>query len=145
MTLKKTLLFVVVLLIAICFAACSAPKESTREDVKPAEADQDAVVGDDLGFALSIIYTRNRESSDTYQITDRRSIEAVATAIKNISVTGETDEYMTDSEDVITFVISSDEQYTYIFENGCLADGITRYTVTGFEELEQALEDAIGY
>ena len=91
----------------------------------------------DAANAACLVYRYTDETPLERNITDPETIQAVFDALSQITVEGEAELYMTDSDTTFLFQMKTGESYSVSFEgDNLLLDG-ERYRVSGDETLRK--------
>ncbi len=104
------------------FARCGGETESFAESF-------------DENIVYSLKYERNRETTISYNIENKKLIAQVFDALSKIRIEGETNQRAEDFRDVFTFSLPMGKSCTFTFEEGNLIIEDKAYTVTDTGEL----------
>lgn len=142
-------------LLCICaiLTACAMKKESDDGSVEKLTKTSILEVCDEetrelMGKAVdgstpvSLLYLRNYECGEEYQITDGETIEAVLQALLEVSVEEEEEMYATDSDDIFIFTMEDGAEFTVSFNHHCFKADRKLYQVSGAKGLWE-LADSI--
>ena len=95
---------------------------------------------------VSVIYDKNQEASERFTITDTDTICELVQALCDIGIEAPTEIYSTDSDDIFTFIMDDENNYSFSFNgHNFEAEDGKLYTVTdkaGFWKMALQIADS---
>ncbi len=141
------ILLLAVIFSILCFWGCSdnsflnnsSKNENNSDRSSPKETFSVKVFDETFDEPVKLIYQRNYEYSAVYESNDKEMITALIAALNNIEVVYESELFVDDYDDIITFVSESGEKSTVIFECKRLVKDNKRYEVNGYDRVSAIL------
>lgn len=90
--------------------------------------------------AIRLMYRCDRETSETFEVTDEEMIRDIKDALALITIGKQSDIRATDSDDIFTFITKDDSEYTYTFEQHRIVLDQKRYEISNDQTLWKLAE-----
>lgn len=141
------ILLLAVIFSILCFGGCfdnsfsnnSSKNKNDSDKLSSKETFSVKVFDETFDEPVKLIYQRNYEYSAVYESNDKETITALIAALDNIEVVSESELFVDDYDDIITFVSESGEKSTVIFEYKRLVKDNKRYEVNGYDSVSAIL------
>ncbi|MGM9940905.1 MAG: hypothetical protein ACI32N_02800 [Bulleidia sp.] len=85
--------------------------------------------------AVRLMYRYDRETSETYEVTDGNMIRDIRDALSSITIGKQTAIRTADCDDIFTFITETGSEYTCAFEQHCIVLDHKRYEISGDQPL----------